>query len=150
MSKGDFYINNKELLSEVIQFKEKGVASEALGKMLLDIANHYSTKGNFSGYTWKKDMVGDAVLTCLKYLRSFKPEKSDNAFAYTTQIVKNSFKAYIKGQKKHMEIRDVCYQRYEEIVESGDYFFNQNSIDYRVMASPKVRKKKGEAIPKQP
>jgi len=135
------YIDNKELLAEVIMFKIKGVASEELGRMLLSIANHYCTKGNFSGYTWKKDMVGDAVLTCLKYLRSFDPAKSSNAFAYTTQICKNAFKSYIKSQKKHMEIRDICYTRYTEIVESGDYHFNQNSIDYRIMADPAKKRK---------
>jgi len=141
LDKNSNYVNNSELLKEVILFKLNGVASEELGKMLLDIANHYTTKGNFSGYTWKKDMVGDAVLTCLKYLRSFNPDKSDNAFAYVTQICKNSFKAYIKVQKKHMEIRDVCHTRYTEIVESGDYHFNQNSIDYRIMADPAKKRK---------
>ena len=146
LAKTNSYINNQDLLLQVIMFKEKGVASEELGKMLLDIANHYCTKGNFSGYTWKKDMVGDAVLTCLKYLRSFNPEKSSNAFAYVTQICKNSFRAYIKMQKKHMSIRDICYDRYTEIVESGDYYFNLNSIDYRVMAEPQKKRKN----PKQP
>ncbi len=142
MPKKESYINNDELLAEVIIFKKNGIATEELGKMLLSIANHYSTKGNFSGYTWKKDMVSEAVLTCLKYLKSFNPDRSNNAFAYITQICKNSFKAYIKNQKKHMEIKDVCYQRYNEIIESGEYHFNQDSIDYRIMANPPKKRKK--------
>lgn len=142
MEKGSNYILNADLLKEIVVYKETGIASELLGKMLLDIANHFSTKGNFSGYTWRKDMVGDAVLTCLKYIRSFNPEKSSNAFAYVTQIIKNSFVAHIKLQKRHLEIRDVCVEKYVDLMEDGKYYNNINSIDYRVLAAPKKKRKK--------
>ena len=102
-----YYVNNKDLLKEVIDFKKKGIASNALALMLINIAKRYSSKGSFARYTWREDMVSEAVLTCIKYLKNFNSEKSDNAFAYVTQICKNSFKAYIKKQTKHKEIKDI-------------------------------------------
>lgn len=110
--KNEHYITNEDLLKEVILFKEKKVMSENLGKMLLTIATHYATKSNFSGYTWKQDMIAESVLTVVKYLKNFNPDKSTNAFAYITQIIKNSFKLYITEQKKHSKIKDICHRGY--------------------------------------
>jgi DNA-directed RNA polymerase specialized sigma24 family protein len=84
-----------------------------LGGMLLLVARNLSSKSNFSGYTWKQDMVSESLLTCVKYLKNFNPDKSQNAFAYVTQIIKNSFKLYITEQKKHSKIKDMCYKGYE-------------------------------------
>lgn len=125
----NFYVKNGDLISEIIEFKKLGKASEVLGKMLLTIAKNFSSKGNFSGYTWRNDMVSEAVLTCIKYLKNFDPERSNNAFAYITQICNNSFKAYIKTQNKHSKIKDICFQMTENGVfdHSG---FTVIGIDY--------------------
>jgi DNA-directed RNA polymerase specialized sigma24 family protein len=131
------YVGNAELLAEIIIFKRTGIATDKLGGMLLKIANNYTTKGNFIGYTWKNDMVGDAMLTCLKYLKNFNPERSSNAFAYITQICKNSFKAHIKLQKRHSEIKDRCYKNYNVLVDS----FGDTAIDYEVLNDKKRKKR---------
>jgi DNA-directed RNA polymerase specialized sigma subunit len=111
--KGDnYYIKNSDLLAEIVIYKTNGRASENLGRMLLIIAENFSSKGSFAGYTWKKDMISEAVLTCLKYLRNFDEAKSQNAFAYITQICKNAFLTYIKEQNKHSDIKDICYREY--------------------------------------
>lgn len=111
--------------------------SELLGKMLLSISTHYSSKGNFSGYTWKQDMISESVFTCVKYLKNFKPEKSNNAFAYVTQIIKNSFKLYITDQKKHSKIKDICYRGYELYqTENRDVIhYTQKSLNYESILS---------------
>jgi len=140
------YVKNADLLSEIIIFKQTGIATDNLGYMLLSIANNYTTKGNFIGYTWKNDMVGDAMLTCLKYLKNFDPARSSNAFAYITQIIKNSFLAYLKEQKKHAEIKDTCYKRYSELVDKdSDKFGATSAINYEIMAEGK-KKKRGKKI----
>lgn len=104
------YVNNGELLLEIDDYQSTDVMSERLGEILLNIANQYSSKGNFSGYTWREDMVGEAVLTCVKYLKNFNREKSNNPFAYITQICYNSFVNYIKTQRKHSTIKDSLYK----------------------------------------
>jgi hypothetical protein len=121
------YISNDDLLKEIIKYKESKVISEELGRMLLAIATNYSTKGNFVGYTWRADMCGDALLTCIKYLNNFDPKKSTNAFGYITQICKNSFKLYIKEQHKHSKIKDMCYNS-KDLFKDDTY--TQKSVDY--------------------
>lgn len=111
----NIYLKNSDLVQEIIDYKKKGTASETLGKYLLLIANNLSSKGSFNGYTWKMDMVSEAVLTCVKYLRNYNPNKSPNAFAYVTQICRHSFIAYIKNEKTHSEIKDKCYKRHDEL-----------------------------------
>jgi DNA-directed RNA polymerase specialized sigma24 family protein len=136
------YVKNADLLAEIIIFKQTGIVTDRLGGMLLSIANNYTTKGNFIGYTWKNDMVGDAMLTCLKYLKNFNPERSSNAFAYITQIIKNSFRAYLKEQKKHAQIKDICYNRYIELVQSDpEKFGNTTAINYEILADSKKGKR---------
>jgi len=127
-----YYVNNKDLLKEVIDFKKKGIASNALALMLINIAKRYSSKGSFARYTWREDMVSEAVLTCIKYLKNFNSEKSDNAFAYVTQICKNSFKAYIKKQTKHKEIKDICYKN-NDIIFEDQKDYNKKAINYELL-----------------
>jgi hypothetical protein len=124
------YINNNDLLAEVILFKSTGVMSENLGKMLLTLANNYSSKGNFVGYTWRGDMVAEAVLTCVKYLKNFNPERSSNVFSYVTQICKNSFKLYIKDQNKHSKIKDICFNTMDDFMKDNEFAYMQKSVNY--------------------
>ena len=99
--------------------------------MLLTIANKYSSKSNFYGYTWKDDMVSEAVCTCIRYLRNFNPEKSTNAFAYVTQIIKNAFKLVIIENNRHGIIKDKCHRgfgAYQE--ENGFIGYGQLALNY--------------------
>jgi len=90
--------------------------SESLGKMLLRIAEQFSTRGSFASYTYRDDMIGEAVLTCCRYLKNFNPDKSKNPFSYITQICLNSFINYIKIQNRHSQIKDIIYKRMTEEV----------------------------------
>jgi hypothetical protein len=121
------YVDNKELLKEVESYKKTKIMSEVLGGMILQIAKNYATRGSFAGYTWTDDMIGEAVLTCVKYLKSFDSNKykSPNPFAYITKICENSFIAYIKNQNKHSKIKNTLYCTYDDL--AGDSCL---SIDY--------------------
>jgi len=135
--KGEYYVTNKDLFDEIVKFKKEGKMSELLGKQLLTISTHYSSKSNFSGYTWKQDMISESVFTCVKYLKNFNPEKSTNAFAYVTQIIKNSFKLYITDQKKHSKIKDVCHRGFELYQNENreNNYYSQKSLDYENILS---------------
>lgn len=127
------YVNNKEMLEELIEYKKTNVISPELGKMLLAIANNYSNKGSFINYTWREDMVADAVLTCVKYIHNFNPDKSKNPFAYFTTVCRNAFLNFIKKQKKHSVIKDVCY-RNSYVLQERDkgFFLTLKGIDYEI------------------
>ena len=124
------YVNNNELLEEIKKFKKIGIASERFGEMIILIAEHYASIGSFSGYTWREDMVSEATLTIIKYIKNFDIDKSNNAFSYITKICKNSYRAYIKNQNKHSKIKDICYNTYEDMKNNNKNF---NSIDYTLL-----------------
>ena len=73
-------------------------------------------------------MVSSAVLTCLKYLKNFDPEKEKypNPFAYLTRIIINAFKAYLKQHYSHINIKQECYNKMHLVDESDPC----KSIDY--------------------
>ncbi len=122
------YLCNKNLLNELILFKKTGKISEELGGMFIQVATNLSKKNNFSGYTWKQDMIDDAVFTCVKYCKNFNEEKGTNAFAYITQICYNAFRNYIKKQNKHSKIKQHLYDRKDMILADSRYTYT--SIDY--------------------
>lgn len=128
-----FYVKNKDLLVEIVKYRSTfkvdeegklipgtGKMSDELGKMIIQIANGLAQKPNYSGYTWLEDMKGEAVLTCIKYLRNFNPEKSQNPFAYITTICSNAFIAYITKQKKHSNIKNQLFEKQDMMMSSID------------------------------
>jgi len=89
--------------------KEKGIetprASPYIGECIWLIANRLATNRNFSGYTYREEMVGDAIENCLRYLHNFNPEKSNNPFSYFTQIMWYAFLRRIEKEKKQTYIK---------------------------------------------
>ena len=119
------YVKNADILKEIYTFKEtckynekgkyikdSGRIHHELGRMIMIISKGLCSKGNYSGYTWTDDMIAEGILTVCKYLHNFDPEKSNNPFAYITQICNNTFKSYIKGQKRHSVIKNTLYQEH--------------------------------------
>lgn len=94
------YLNKRK-----INIKEK--IPNSIGKAILAIANNLSKKGNFSGYTFRDEMVSDAVETCLKYMHNFDPDRISNSgpFSYFTLICYRAFIRRIKKEKIQFEIR---------------------------------------------
>lgn len=109
-NKNNYYITNAEIMPEIMHYKETGEATEALGKQIMKIASNLANKANFVSYSWKSDMIGEAVLTCIERCKNFDPSKSNNPYAYLTTICYNSFQAYLNKQKRHSKIKDACYK----------------------------------------
>jgi len=122
------YVSNKEMLEEFRKYKKTGKISNRLGEMFLLIATNLANRSNFIGYTWKDDMIGEAVLTCIKYSKNFDPDKSNNPWGYISRFCQNSFIEYIKKQKNHSHIKEVLYDN-KELVDH-DQFYSYKSIDY--------------------
>ena len=116
MSKKKNYVNNKDLLESLIQYKEACKEAEDsgdeiprvpdyIGEAIFMIANRLAKKPNFSGYSYKDDMISDGIENCLQYIHNFDPEKSKNPFAYFTQIIWYAFLRRIQKEKKQLYIR---------------------------------------------
>lgn len=115
-SKTKHYVNNEKFLEEMKVFrqsvidakqnnKERPRVPNYIGDCLFKIATHLARKPNFSNYTFKEDMVSDGVENCLLYIDNFDPEKSQNPFAYFTQIIYYAFLRRIQKEKKHLYIK---------------------------------------------
>jgi len=139
MAERKYYVKNKDLLPEMVRYKETGKISEELGTMILAIATNYSNKGSFYNYTWKDDMIMEGVSTVLRYMHNFDPkkQKNPNPFAYFTTIIHNAFINFIRKQKKHSKIKDVCYKNYKTMEESEGaweaYLFTIKGINYQLL-----------------
>lgn len=126
----NYYVTNEDILPEMAKWKDTGKASEKLGRIFLLIASNLAQKRCFSGYTWKEDMIQEAVLTCMKYGRSFNTDKSQDPFSYITTICRNAFLNYIKKQKKHSEIKDVCFKNKDFFEQEG---YVEKATDYTLL-----------------
>lgn len=100
------YLNNKDLLAEVIASKKQKKMTDKLAKMLMMLCARYGRRGNFANYTYNEDMQAYAMFMLVRTWDSFDPAKSNNPFAFFTQCVKNSFIQYLNGEKRHRMLRD--------------------------------------------
>ena len=114
--KSEHYVNNKEFLQAMIEYKERcdkaikrkrkpPPVTNYIGECFLKIANHLSYRPNFINYTFRDDMISDGIENCLQYLNNFNPKKSNNPFAYFTQIIYYAFVRRIQKEKKQSNIK---------------------------------------------
>ena len=83
------YKNNIEDADKTGTPKPK--VSEYIGQSIILICNNLAKKPNFSGYTYKQDMISDGIMDCIAAVDNFNPDKTNNPFAYFTQIARNAF-----------------------------------------------------------
>ena len=68
-------------------------------KMTVGLSNH----PKFSGYTWKDEMISDALIKCNRALvgKKFDPNRGFNPFSYFNMIAAREFVHRIKVEKGH-------------------------------------------------
>ena len=119
--KSEHYVNNKEFLAAMVEYKKTVDKAKKAGKnnprvpdyvgeCFLKIANHLSYRPNFINYTYRDDMISDGIENCLQYLNNFDGEKSNNPFAYFTQIIYYAFIRRIQKEKKQTTIKQRMIQ----------------------------------------
>jgi hypothetical protein len=164
------YIDNQEFLAALLEHRERvQLAKETgespprisnyLGDCFIKIARHLSYKSNFINYSYKDEMISDAIENCLAVVNNFDPAKSKNPFAYFTQITFFAFIRRIQKEKKQLQTkyRYIDQLDINELItqeqDSGefqnqflDYLKTQlDGYDYERVVSPatkKIRKKK--------
>jgi hypothetical protein len=134
--RSEHYVNNKEFLAALIKYREdkeialiqgkpKPPIPRYIGECFLKIANHLSFKPNFVNYMFKEDMISDGIENCVQYVHNFDPQKSQNPFAYFTQIIHYAFVRRIGKEKRQLEIKNKILER------SGfsEVFADDNTVD---------------------
>ena len=141
-TKKEHYVNNKEFLEGMKAYKkrckeaskagkQKPPVDDYLGSCFLKIANHLSYRPNFINYTFRDDMISDGIENCLQYLDNFNPAKSNNPFAYFTQIIYYAFIRRIQKEKKQTIIKQklILDNNYDDMAlqpgDEGGEFTNQ-------------------------
>ena len=123
MSKQKHYINNGDFLKALIEYKEKCKQAKKdnkpepaipnyIGECFMKIAEGLSHKPNFINYTYRDEMISDGIENCLQYFNNFDPAKSNNPFAYFTQIIYFAFLRRIQKEKKQLYVK---YKATEQI-----------------------------------
>lgn len=86
--------------------KDAGQITNTLARMYLKLCEKYGTKWNWRGYSYNDEMQGSAILQLTYVGLRFNEAKSDNPFAYFTQILSNSFCRVLNSEKRSQSIRD--------------------------------------------
>ena len=86
--KTNHYVTNVEILEEMKKYKKSGIISDKLGGIFIKISSGLANRGSYAGYTWKRDMINEAVYTCVRYAHNIDIEKlnKSNAFGYFNMI----------------------------------------------------------------
>jgi hypothetical protein len=141
--RSEHYVNNKEFLTALIKYREdieiaqlqdkpKPPIPRYIGECFLKIANHLSFKPNFVNYMFKEEMISDGIENCVQYIHNFNPEKSQNPFAYFTQIIHYAFLRRIQREKRQLEIKNKILERsgYSEVFDDNNTLDGSNYSDY--------------------
>jgi len=94
---GVHHVKNKDLREELILSKANDKLTDNALKMFILMSNKFAANFTYIYEEDREDCISFAIMDCYLYWRSYDPEKSANAFAYITQIIKNGF---AKGWRK--------------------------------------------------
>ncbi len=117
------YVDNAEFLAAIKQYRAVCATCRAENKpipkipdymatCLMLIAKNLANKPNFYAYTFKDEMIGDAIENCIMYFHNFDPDKSSNPFAYFTQIIYYAFLRRIQKEKKQLYVKYKSYEQF--------------------------------------
>jgi len=115
------YVNNRDFSEAVMKYaisardaKEKNTkvptVTDYIAQCFIRIAEGLSHRPNFVRYTYREEMVMDAVENCLRAINNYNIETATrtgkpNAFSYFTQICYFAFIRRITKEKKQQDIK---------------------------------------------
>ena len=158
------YVDNKQLFAVIVQYKadvkkanednqSKPQIPNYVGECILLIAQRLATKPNFINYSYREEMISDGIENCISYFDNFDPSKSDNPFAYFTQIIYYAFLRRIQKEKKQVYIKHKSTENsmlFNELVDQADgedfnptiEFDSENVSDFIKAFEDNIDKKK--------
>ena len=131
------YLNNDDMVKAIIEWQaackiakkngtEEPRQSDYIGRCILLICNGLGSKGNFAGYSYRQEMVGDAIEWCTNAVKSFDPTrvgpktgKTNNAFNYLTMVAYHAMQRRINIERKQNATKHKNYQHQHFIEEAG-------------------------------
>lgn len=127
------YIPQKVFLEEIKKYltacsdaeaenKEIPTIPDSIGRQFIVLATRLANRYNFVNYTFKDEMISDAIAACCAKIRKFDPSIGNNAFAYFTSVCWREFVDYIKYEQKNSYIK-------AKMMQSIDYTDMLDEVD---------------------
>lgn len=145
------YISNKHLYRLMIRYRNTLLESREknlkppqipadIGNAIALICTNLIKRPNFSSYSsqYRDEMISDAMVDCVAAIDNFDPDKTNNPFAYFTQIAWNAYIRRIQKEKKQQYIK---FKNYEQsFVLGGDYdHFDQSQLQFNEINAEAIR-----------
>jgi len=138
--KGNHYVNNAKFYECIVEYKKKVYEAEETGdkppripefagECIVLIAYNTAKIYKFSQYSYKEEMISDAILNCVNYFDSFNEKKYKNPHAYFTMICMNSNVHRINLEKK---LRYALYKAFENDMILSGKMENEVSLDSEI------------------
>lgn len=127
------YVDNNRLYAELCDYyykkkeaAEKGLtkprASDFVGEAITKIAEKYTSRPCFVGYSYRDEMIVDGIYNCAVYgVENFHPDKSNKPFAYFTKIIHYAALNRIRLEKREQATK---YKNLKRLASFGDEEFD--------------------------
>ena len=131
----EYYVNPPIFKAQIKEYYKTEYCPHDLADSLKKIAYGLGNKSNFINYTYKDEMIGDALVKMYTALKNkkFNVESDYNPFSYFTTIAFHAFINRIKKEKKHhdtiSEYKDIVYEQEMSDKTDGMVYVRPNSDD---------------------
>jgi len=132
-NKKTYYVNPKEFLQQLTDYYRTDDLIDDLATSVYKIAVGLSYSPNFINYSYKDEMIGDAVVKMIAAVnnKKFNLDSPSNPFSYFTTIAYHAFINRIKKEKKYREtINDYQEQVYGQLARDEEIVNKQPVKDY--------------------
>ena len=116
------YVDPKEMEECIRSFYKTNIIPNSLADSIQKIATRLGYAQNFINYSYKEEMIGDAVIKMMTALlrKRFKIDSGYNPFSYFTKVAYRAFQNRIKKEKKeHETMRRYQADVYNTLAEGG-------------------------------
>lgn len=174
----NYYLDKTQMRDALREHRDKCLAAEAEGKELppvsdylgecfLNIAKGLGMKFNFRDYSFVQDMIMDGVITCLRNIRSYDPDKISertgtlvSPLSYFTQVCFWAFVNRLKKEEDQAAVKwslllDMDVNAYTQDAEDSEDF-QMNMAEWMSKLGPqklierREKEKKAKKTKKQP
>lgn len=120
----EHYVDNKALYQEFVKYRQQDPDAEgfrkipdSIGRDIYKICQGLSLAHNFRNYSYRDEMVDDAVENCIYAVPFFNPDKYQNPFGYFTLVAYRAFIRRIQFEQKQNYLKHKNFQKL--YIESG-------------------------------
>lgn len=143
MGTSKHYIDNTELLAELISFQSTPIGTpipESLALKIQLIAQHLGSKRNWNAKVYRdhEDMLCHGTLCGLESLRKFDTTKSAHPFNYFTTIIQNAFRCW-RSESTQQDLVESLLLR-DTLHSSDDLYLNSQQLIERETAKADARR----------